>query len=334
MSQRNVDPTHRFSTRVENYVRYRPGYPADVSRVLADEMGFSPVAVVADVGAGTGISSRLFLDNGNTVYAVEPNDAMRQAAETLLRDRPRFHSVIGTAEQTTLADQTVDYIVAGQAFHWFDIAGARREFAHILRSGGWVVLMWNTRKIDTTPFLRGYEKLLLDFGTDYQEVNHANISDEAMRQFFGTRPHYRALPNEQVFDLAGLTGRLLSSSYVPGPNDPRHGPMLAALAQLFDAHHEEGHVRFSTIPSCTLGILFNGDRLIIVRQSTFERAPMLADFSPLSPGTHRRTIDVGGRERSYLLHVPPSYDPGRPLPLVLAFHGARPMPRSWPVSAV
>ncbi len=104
--------------------------------------------------------------------------------------------------------------------------------------------MWNTRKIDTTPFLRGYEKLLLDFGTDYQEVNHANISDEAMQQFFGARPHYRALPNEQVFDLAGLTGRLLSSSYVPGPNDPRHGPMLAALAQLFDAHHEEGHVRF------------------------------------------------------------------------------------------
>jgi SAM-dependent methyltransferase len=242
MSQRN--PTGRFSSRVENYVRYRPGYPSDVLRLLTEEAGFSPQAIVADIGSGTGISTKLFLDHGNTVYAVEPNDAMRAAAETLLRGEPRFHSVNGTAEETTLPAHGIDYIVAGQAFHWFDVEGTRREFLRILRPGGWVVLMWNTRKTDTTPFLRGYEKLLLDFGTDYQEVNHANVSPEVLKRFFGTTPRYRALPNEQIFDLAGLTGRLLSSSYVPGEDDPRHGPMLAALAQLFAAHEQGGHVRF------------------------------------------------------------------------------------------
>ncbi|HVU87258.1 MAG TPA: class I SAM-dependent methyltransferase [Pirellulales bacterium] len=244
MTKRDVDPTGRFSSRVENYVRYRPGYPAEVLRVLAEQTGFSPRAVVADIGSGTGISTRLFLEHGNTVYAVEPNDAMRAAAEVLSRDEPRFHSVNGTAEQTTLADHSIDYVVAGQAFHWFDVDRARHEFLRVLRPGGWVVLMWNTRLTDTTPFLRGYEKLLLEFGTDYQEVNHANVSPETLKRFFGATPSYRAIPNEQVFDLAGLTGRLLSSSYVPAEDDPRHAPMLAALAKLFAAHEEAGRVRF------------------------------------------------------------------------------------------
>ncbi len=240
----DLDPTQRFSSRVENYVRYRPGYPADVLRMLTEETGFSPLAVVADVGAGTGISTRLFLDHGNTVFAVEPNDAMRAAAETLLRGEPRFHSKSGTAEATTLADHSIDYVVAGQAFHWFDVDRTRGEFLRVVRPGGWVVLMWNTRKTDTTPFLRGYEKLLLEFGTDYQEVNHANVSPETLQHFFGTTPCYRALANEQVFDLAGLTGRLLSSSYVPGEDDPRQAPMLAALERLFAAHEQAGRVRF------------------------------------------------------------------------------------------
>ena len=165
------------------------------------------------------------------------------AAETLLGSVPRFHSVHGTAEATTLTDHSVDYIVAGQAFHWFDVDRAQNEFLRILRPGGWVALLWNSRKTDTTPFLRGYEKLLLDFGTDYQEVNHANVSAETLQRFFGST-QLSALPNEQVFDLAGLTGRLLSSSYVPGEDDPRHAPMLATLAKLFATHEQGGHVRF------------------------------------------------------------------------------------------
>ena len=237
--------TTRFSGRVENYVRYRPGYPAQVVTILADQAGLARESIVADVGSGTGISTRLFLDSGNVVYAVEPNQEMRAAAETLLRGYSTFHGVAGTAEATGLAAGSVDFVVAGQAFHWFDVPRARREFLRILRPRGWAVLMWNTRRTDTTAFLRGYESLLNEFGTDYQEVNHAHVTKATLRGFFGdSPPHCRKLPNEQVFDFEGLTGRLLSSSYVPAEGDSRYGPMLQALAALFATHQKEGRVRF------------------------------------------------------------------------------------------
>jgi SAM-dependent methyltransferase len=239
------DPTGRFSSRVENYVRYRPGYPADVLRILTAEAGLTPAAIVADVGSGTGISTRLFLGNGNEVFAVEPNRDMREAAEAALRGHGGFHCIAATAEETTLPPSSVDFVVAGQAFHWFDVERARREFMRILRLQGIAVLMWNTRRTDSTPFLRGYEALLQEFGTDYREVNHANVSEQVLRVFFGGRPpNICKLPNEQVFDYAGLEGRLLSSSYVPAVGDPRHEPMLAALARLFDEHQQNNQVRF------------------------------------------------------------------------------------------
>jgi SAM-dependent methyltransferase len=239
------DPTRRFSGRVDNYARYRPGYPAEVLRILRAEAGLTPAAIVADVGSGTGISTRLFLDHGNEVFAVEPNADMRQAAEAALRAYRQFHSVEGTAEDTRLAPASVDFVVAGQAFHWFRVAEARREFLRIVRSPRQVVLMWNTRRSNTTPFLRDYEALLQEFGTDYREVNHANIDQAVLRSFFGGRmPEIRSLPNKQVFDYAGLEGRLLSSSYVPASGDHRYRPMLAALARLFDEHQHNGQVCF------------------------------------------------------------------------------------------
>src|SRR5262249_41515214 len=149
-----------------DYVRYRPVYPADVLTVLEQEAGLTSGSIVADIGSGTGISSQLFLDHGNTIFAVEPNREMRLAAEKQLSGNPRFHSMGGTAESTTLADRSVNFIVAGQAFHWFNRQQARREFARILRPGGFVVLMWNDRRLDSTPFLRDYEALLREFGID------------------------------------------------------------------------------------------------------------------------------------------------------------------------
>ena len=148
------DSNTRFSDRVADYVRTRPGYPTAVLDILGTETGLNPATVVADVGAGTGLSAELFLRNGNTVFGVEPNREMREAAESLLAGYANFHSVAGSAESTTLPDASVDLIVAGQAFHWFDVPRARAEFRRILRPDGVVVLMWNTRRLDTTPFLR------------------------------------------------------------------------------------------------------------------------------------------------------------------------------------
>ena len=237
------DPTRRFSDRVEHYTRYRPSYPDEVIGVLRRRTGFQPGSLVADIGAGTGISTELFLRHGSSVFAVEPNAEMRAEAERRLSNYSTFRSLAGTAEATSLPDRSVDYIVAAQAFHWFDRDTARREFARILRPGGWIVILWNDRRLDRTPFLREYEALLQQFGTDYLTVRQNNIQLEDLRAFFGTeRLAVETLPNEQRLDLAALRGRLLSSSYVPTEGDPRDLPRMDALRDLYGRHAEDGLV--------------------------------------------------------------------------------------------
>ncbi len=166
------DSTQRFSSRVGNYVRYRPAYPSAVLDLLKNECGLTPASVIADIASGTGIFTRMLLENGNRVFGVEPNADMRKAGEEFLRAYPQFTSVAGTAEATTLADHSVDLITAAQAAHWFDREKARREFIRICRPGGWTVLLWNERRTGSTPFLRDYEQLLLEYGTDYQDVRY------------------------------------------------------------------------------------------------------------------------------------------------------------------
>jgi SAM-dependent methyltransferase len=236
--------TTRFSDRVENYVRYRPGYPTEVLRALKDACGLAPHHVMADIASGTGIWSRLLLENGNKVFAVEPNAEMRQAAERLLTGFRNFISVAGTAEATTLPDDSMDFVTAAQAAHWFDRQKSRREFTRILKPGAWLVLLWNERLTDSTPFLRDYEQLLLAFGTDYEQVRHERTTD-SVNEFFDPAPFQeRAFDNRQEFDYEGLEGRLLSSSYAPGPEHPRHQPMLHELRRIFDQHAHAGRVSF------------------------------------------------------------------------------------------
>lgn len=232
----------RFNDRVENYAAYRPGYPAGIVDFLRDELSLTPAATVADVGAGTGLLSELLLRNGNVVIGVEPNDAMRAVAESRLKSYPNFRSVKGTAEATTLADACVEFIAAAQAFHWFDAGRARAEFRRILQPEGWVVLVWNMRRLEATPFLRDYEGLLREFGTDYQQVNCEQVSEARIADFFAGEFGVRAFDNFQSVDFAGLRGRLLSSSYVPLAGHPNHAPMLEALRRLFDAHQQGGRV--------------------------------------------------------------------------------------------
>jgi SAM-dependent methyltransferase len=234
--------TSRFSDRVENYIRYRPGYPPEALRRLQDECGLSPRHVIADIASGTGIWTRLLLENGNQVFGVEPNSEMRQAGERLLAAFPKFTSITGTAEETTLPEASVDFVTAAQAAHWFDRARARREFVRILKPGGWLVLLWNERLTDSTAFLREYEQLLLTYGTDYEDVRHERTTD-AVNEFFDPAPYQEhAFDMQQEFDYAGLEGRLLSSSYAPGPEHPKHSPMLGELQHIFQKHAIAGRV--------------------------------------------------------------------------------------------
>jgi SAM-dependent methyltransferase len=187
----------------------------------------------------------LFLGAGQTVYCVEPNADMRAAAERQLSRYAGLRSIDGSAEQTTLADGSIDMVVAAQAFHWFDKPAARREFARILRPGGKVLLMWNQRRTSGTPFLEGYEQLLNRFGTDYGQVRQANIEPGVIEAFFGAAPRKVVLVNQQVFDFDALRGRLLSSSYTPLPGQPGHDELLAGLRGLFDRCCIDGKVAFS-----------------------------------------------------------------------------------------
>jgi SAM-dependent methyltransferase len=236
--------TSRFSDRVENYVRYRPGYPAEVIQTLKTKCGLTPSHVVADIASGTGIWTRMLLENGNPVFGVEPNAEMRQAGERLLAGFPGFTSVAGTAEATTLKDRSVDFVTAAQAAHWFDRARARQEFVRILKPGGWLVLLWNERLTDSTAFLRAYEQLLLKYGTDYQDIRHEHTTAE-VNEFFDPAPFQECdFPMRQEFDYTGIEGRLLSSSYAPGAEHPQHAPMLRELRRIFDGFAVEGRAAF------------------------------------------------------------------------------------------
>ena len=236
--------TSRFSDRVENYIRYRPGYPPEVLDALKTECGLNASHVVADIASGTGIWTLMLLENGNRVSAVEPNPDMRHAGERLLGDCSKFVSVAGSAEHTTLADNSMDFVTAAQAAHWFDRKRTRDEFVRVLKPGGWLVLLWNERLIDTTPFLRDYEQLLLTYGTDYEDVRHERTTD-AVNEFFDPLPFQeRTFAMRQEFDYEGLEGRLLSSSYAPGPGHPKHEPMLKELRKIFHEHARSGSVSF------------------------------------------------------------------------------------------
>ncbi len=239
-----TDAKQRFSNRVADYVRYRPGYPPALIDLLCAECGLRPDHVVADIGSGTGLLSKLFLDNGNRVFGVEPNEEMRQAGEEYLAAYDQFSTVSGSSEATALPDASVDFITAAQAFHWFEPVATLREFLRILKPRGWLIVIWNDRRISETPFGRAYEDLLVRYGTDYASVKETYPGTQDMENFFGkANSQRRELPNFQEFDFDGLAGRLRSSSYAPKENHANYAPMMAALRELFDANQKIGRVR-------------------------------------------------------------------------------------------
>ena len=240
-----ADNTKRFSDRVDNYVKYRPGYPDEVIAYLQKEGNLSDDAVIADIGSGTGIFTNLILNKGYKVYAVEPNEAMQQAAKQQLGSNENFTPVDGTAEATTLNANSIDLIVCAQAFHWFNDGRTRVEFKRILKDGGHAALIWNNRRADTGEFSIAYENLLKQDGIDYNKVNHRNINEIDFKAFFANG-EYEVVKytNEQVFDEAGLMGRAFSSSYVPVEGTESGEKFRGLLKDLFHHYNKKGKVSF------------------------------------------------------------------------------------------
>jgi SAM-dependent methyltransferase len=252
-----TNSTSRFSNRVQDYVKYRPHYPEEMIDRVIELAGIEPGDVVADIGSGTGISSLPFLDRGFDVVGVEPNAAMREAAEEIISlhlaeqmedaeiqdgTDPIFISVEETAEDTKIDEQSVDLVIAGQAFHWFDRVKFRQECKRMLKPGAKVALFWNERLIDVNDFLREYEELIKRYATDYSKIDHRRMDDEVITEFLGRRPHIETFPNVQVLDFDGLYGRLASSSYIPAPDDPAMQEMKRELREIFDRYQQNGTI--------------------------------------------------------------------------------------------
>ena len=237
-----MDSKKRFSKRADHYARYRPRYHDAILHYLERELSFSRTSILADVGSGTGILSEMFLKNGNMVFGIEPNENMRSVAQTRLLMYPNFMSINGSAESTTLADDSVDFITAAQSFHWFDPALAKVEFRRILRNRGWVILIWNTRKT-STPFLQAYDRFVREVSMDKRRVRHEDLGDTALTSFLGDH-RVAKMSNFQEFDYEGLVGRFLSSSYAPLPGEPSYEQTLAKLSEIFTRCQHNGVVSF------------------------------------------------------------------------------------------
>lgn len=223
MADKFIEP---FTKTVQHYLKYRPSYPKEIVDLLVGECGLSKKSVIADIGSGTGFLAQLFLEYGNTVYGIEPNQAMREAGEVYLAKYTHFYSVSGTAEATYLESASMDFIMAGTAFHWFEVEKTKREFKRVAKPKAWVVLIWNVRDTES-PLIRDFENLLLEYGNDYANSNAKKLDKVAMNTFFNEQTIKTAsFRNVQQFDWAGFKGRLLSMSFIPGPENPKYRAML------------------------------------------------------------------------------------------------------------
>jgi SAM-dependent methyltransferase len=240
-----TDHTGRFSNRVDYYIRSRPSYPGEMLDYLKANQVLLPASVIADIGSGTGISSKCFLDGGFSVIGIEPNGPMREASEEYLRSYPAFSALNGTAESTNLIEQSVDAIVCAQAFHWFDRQAAKSEFKRILKPEGYTLLIWNERRNTSSDFMRVYDDFVKMFGTDYNEVNHQNTTLDVIASFYAPQSFQEhVFENHQDFNFEGLRARVLSCSYMPDETHKDYEFMMYVLKKIFRRYQQDGIVKF------------------------------------------------------------------------------------------
>jgi ubiquinone/menaquinone biosynthesis C-methylase UbiE len=229
---------------VESYRQYRPGYPEAVADLLLSDCGLNESSRIADIAAGTGLLTELFLARGCNVVAVEPNDEMRAACEMLTRQFPKLRCIKGKAEATGLPSHSIDLITVAQAMHWFDLERTRAEFVRVLRPGGWCAVIYNNRRMSGDAFHDGYEQLLREYGIDYMKVQRQHLTPEKIAAFFAPSVMKSAVfPNAQSLTLEALAGRIFSSSYMPKTDHPLFAATRAAIAELFRKCERDGFVR-------------------------------------------------------------------------------------------
>lgn len=241
--------TDRFTGRANQYVKYRPSYSTEVIQHIMTTAKLTNESVIADIGAGTGIFSQKLLESQVPTIAVEPNEEMRHALLIelqlyLTKTKSLLTVKNGSAECTTLADQSVDHITCAQAYHWFDPALARAEFIRIMKPGGFVFLLWNQRDSHASSFVQDYEQLFLKYGKQYKEVGHKHVSQQLLKPFYGGQePQLASFYNDQVLDYEGLIGRIQSSSFSLTEDDSRYASFMSEIQELYSKHQQDGYVK-------------------------------------------------------------------------------------------
>ena len=249
-------PEERFTDRVGDYAKHRPRYPRQIIDLLRASCGLNASSRIADIASGTGLLAELFLEYGNQVEAVEPNEAMLSALSALAPRSGLLHTSRGSAEATGLAGGSVDFVTVGQAMHWFNLEKARREFARVLTPEGWCVIVYNERRRGGDTFHDGYEQLLRVHGSDYQAVQSKHLTAEDLSSFFHPCEVTRVeMENFQDLDLDGLRGRIASSSYMPTPDSDRYAALQADTAALFEQSAEGNRVRLEYVCAVSFGHL-------------------------------------------------------------------------------
>ncbi len=238
------DNTRRFSDRVDNYTKYRPSYPNALIEYINNRFEIYKKNIIVDIGSGTGKLSELLIPISKQIVAVEPNDKMRSAAESKLTKYNNYKSVNGTVENTTLKDRSIDLITIAQAFHWFNIDKAKKEFQRILKSDGSVLIIANMRLFNT-PFLQEYEKALNELIPEYKEVNHYRINSDVVKSFYNSNYEQKVFQYNQTFDWCGILGRLSSSSYTPKKDTKEYIRLGNRIKEIFIRYSKEGKVVFN-----------------------------------------------------------------------------------------
>ncbi len=233
---------NRFDGKSNTYAKYRPSYPMESLDLIFGELGIDSGKVIADIGSGTGIFTKLLLERGNTVYAVEPNNDMRAKAESSLWLYDKFHSINGSAESTKLDDSSVDCITVAQAFHWFDVDLFKTECKRILKPHGTVILVWNSRD-EEHIINKENEKINKAFCKNFIGFSggiSGPVKSQSISVFFNGNYQFKSFENFIKFDKDGFIGRNLSSSYAPKENDPNYKEYIKSLEEMFNKYSENG----------------------------------------------------------------------------------------------
>lgn len=248
-----MDTTKNFDGYAKDYTVGRPSYAAELIDYLFNNCNLNAESVIADIGSGTGKLSRQFLERGCRVYAVEPNNDMRHTSEIELADYERFYSVLGDAENTTLEDDSVDFITTAQAFHWFNGSQFRRECKRILKSSGRVALIWNVR--DMTDLLNQdlyniYSKYCPQFKGFSGGIKK---DDQRIKDFFNDHYTYVSFDNPLYFDRDKFIARSLSGSYSLKEGDRDFNEYMDAINELFDKYSKDGIVVMANSSDAYIG---------------------------------------------------------------------------------